>query len=194
MVAAEEPLLTIRCTTGVTRLILASALLASCSAAVPTSVTASPSPTATSSSPITFRVGSDQARFVATTVALFDAWNIGDVAAVLAVVTDDVVGGDCDFRAGRPVQWRTKAELADLLRERVRDHDALVLAEIFNENPDPTTGGRVVGVRFARRTSDTLRAVGRPEGIRPEGGAKIVFAPDGRRVVALAIAGPSCPL
>jgi len=173
------------------RLLLA-ALLAGCSAPPqPVSATASLSPSASPSpsSPIVFRVGPDQARFVATTVALFDAWNAGDVAAVLALMTDDVVGGDCDFRSGRPFQWRTRGELADWLRERARDHDALVLAEIFNSNPDPVTGGRVVGVPFARRSSDTLRALGRSEGIDPDTAAKVVFTQDGRRILALALAG-----
>jgi hypothetical protein len=112
------------------------------------------------------------------------------MAAVLALVTDDVVGGDCDFRAGRSVQWTTKGELADWLRARNRDHDALQIADIRNENPDATSGGgHVVAVSFARRSSDALRALGRSDGIDPDTAAKVVFTQDGRRVLALALAG-----
>lgn len=142
-----------------------------------------PAPTST----LTFQVGASQARFVATVVAFFDALNAGMEAAARSFVTDEVVGGDCDS-ARDPSSRRSfgnKREFTEWLRDRIRDHDRWEIGEIVNEDPDPATGSRVVAVGSTRRTSDALRAAGRPDGIHPGGGAKIVFSPDGHQIIAL---------
>jgi hypothetical protein len=124
---------------------------------------------------------------VATVVAFFDAVNAGDEAVALSLVTDRVVGGDCDLTHASPIRrtFGSKTAFAEWLRERLRDHDRWEIGQIVNENPEPTTGSRVVAVGFTRRTSDSLRASGRPEGVHPGGAAKIVFSTDGRQILAL---------
>lgn len=139
---------------------------------------------AIATSPIVFRVGALSARFVATTVTFVDAFNAGRLDDVLALVADDVVGGDCDLGDGSLVTFNGKASFAAWLRGRIADHDRLEIQSIFNENPDPSTGGRVVGVEWAGRTSDALRARGLAEGLGPHGAAKVVFTADGRRIRA----------
>jgi hypothetical protein len=66
------------------------------------------------------------------------------------------------------------------LRARFRDRDRLTLSRIYNENPNQ---GRAAGVEFSRRTSNSLRAMGFRNGIRPRVAAKVVFTPAGRIAV-----------
>lgn len=116
--------------------------------------------------------------------------NAGEVERELSLVTADVVGADCDYGVARQVQWKTAEEVASWLRGRAADHDHLVIEGILNENPDPTTGGRVVAVNFAARSSDSLGQIGRTS-IDPDTDAKVVFTADGLKIVALALAGGS---
>ena len=112
---------------------------------------------------------------VATLVAFLDAYNAGRVDAALALLTADVSVSDCDYRAvGVTFANGTEAARRWLL-DRAADHDQLVLESIRNENPDPTTGSHVVAVAFTRRTSDTLRSLGFPNGIAPGLADKVVF-------------------
>jgi len=70
----------------------------------------------------------------------------------------------------------------------------LVLESVRNENPDPSTGAHVVAVAYARRTSDTLRALGFPNGINPQAATKVVFTATDDRIRAFAngpFGGPS---
>lgn len=172
-------------------------LLVGCTGTSPVVVSTSPSPvvqaipsvTQTPTSTLLFRVGSDQARFVATVIAFFDAWNAGNEGAALALVTDDLVGGDCDARQNRPITWGSRSGFANWLREQILDRDRREVDLIVNENPDPSTGSQVVAVSFRRRTSDTLRSLGHADGIQPKGAAKIVFTVDGRKIRALNLPG-----
>jgi hypothetical protein len=165
------------------------ALLLSCTIAspqrsqAPDPVTAPATPAPMSS--LLFSVGTTQARLVATTVAFFDAFNAGQVNAAVGLTTSDVVGGDCDPRTGRPRLFGRSNDFSAWLRERAAEHERYTIERIANENPDAVTGGRVVAVGFLNRTNDVLAAMGRPEGITPSQGAKIVFTPDGTRIVAL---------
>lgn len=119
-----------------------------------------------------------QARLVATTLGFIDAWNAGQVDDALALLTEDVVGSDCDA-GGRPVYLRGKEDFARWLRERAAEHDRLEVARILNENPDPNAGGgRVVAVVYASRTSDAGSLAPRV--------TKVVFSEDGRRIIAFA--------
>ncbi len=72
------------------------------------------------------------------------------------------------------------------LSDRAADHDRLIVESIVNENPDPASGSHVVGLSFARRTSDTLKALGHPDGIVPTSAAKIVFSANDDRIRAFA--------
>ena len=174
-------------------LMLTAAACVSPTTTLPAPVTSAASPAATRSTavtanPLAFSVGALQARFVATTIAFFDAYNAGDVAAALTLVTADIVGGDCDYHAGQPVQWHSATEFELWLRARAADHDRFQIARIFNENPDPTGGSFVVGVVFAGRTSDALRALGH-DPLTDLNAAKLVFTDDGRRIKANPTAG-----
>jgi len=131
---------------------------------------------------LTFRTSAQQARMVATLVAFLDAYNSGRVDDALALLTADVSVSDCDYRA-IGVTFANGSEAArQWLRDRAADHDQLVLESILNENPDPSTGSHVVGVAFARRTSDTLRSLGFPNGTAPQLGAKVAFTTTDDRV------------
>lgn len=71
----------------------------------------------------------------------------------------------------------TKASLRRWLQQRAADHDRLEIGSVEVGSP----GTHVLGVTFTRRTSDTLRSLGHPQGITPTLGAKVVF---GRRTGA----------
>lgn len=178
--------------------VVAAAVLAACTSAPPSSggteqpaaAVTSPPPSGSSSAgislkptplPLTFQTSAQQARMVATLVAFLDAYNSGRVEAALALLTDDVAISDCDYRAVRVITANGAEAARQWLRERAADHDQLVLESVRNDNPDPTTGSHVVGAAFTRRTSDTLRSLGFPNGIAPHLVAKVVFtAPDDR--------------
>lgn len=139
-----------------------------------------------------FSVGQAQARYVVTTMAFFDAYARGHVETVKAMVTDDVVGGDCDPSTDRGRAFQGRADFDGWLANRIAESDRFVVQRIFNENPDAVTGGRVVGVIYASRESDAIRR--RYAGIRdlvyrPGDAGKIVFTADGLRIVALNLGG-----
>jgi hypothetical protein len=48
-----------------------------------------------------------------------------------------------------------------------------MLAEELNENPDPSGGSHVVTVDDARRSNDTLRSLGLPDGIEAARGSPL---------------------
>jgi hypothetical protein len=142
-----------------------------------------PFPTAT----LTFSVGTAQAQMTTTLVRFVDAFNAGDVEAALAFLSEDIVGNDCDYRRQVLIEFRDKGEAARWLRGRAADNDRLELFRIYNENPDSGSGWRVVGVVWARRTSQSLDAP-LVSGI----GAKVVFTDDGQRIRAFAMGAAPC--
>ena len=166
-------------------LLLAVAL--GCACAPVAAPPASPSPVVTTlagvtprpTSPLTFAVGAEQARYVATVVQFVDAFNAGAVDTALALLADNVVGGDCDYGRRALITFQNRRDAEAWLRGRAADHDRLEIAHVVNENPDPATGSRVVAVGWLARKSDLLRAA-----IVPTGAAKVVFTPDGLRIVA----------
>ena len=137
--------------------------------------TAEPRPTST----LTFAVGADQARFIATLVRFVDAFNAEDLPGATALLTDDIVGGDCDYARHELIVFRNKSEATAWLRGRAADHDRLRIADIVNSNPDPLTGSRVVAVSWLSRTSALL-----PRPMGPHGAAKVVFSQDGSAIRA----------
>jgi hypothetical protein len=117
-------------------------------------------------------------------VSLIDAYNARQLGAVSLLLVDDVIWADCDFRSGTPVAANGRAEVEAFLSRRFADHEQLEIARVEGLNPD-NPGGLALGVDYSLRTSDTLRALGFPNGIKGPSGVKIVFAPDGRiRAVA----------
>jgi hypothetical protein len=139
-------------------------------AAPPAQVTATPA-----ASDLLFRVSADQARMTGTLVSFIDAYNTGRVDVALGYLTPDTIVADCDYRSGTLVEAHTIDGARQWLRDRVADHDQLVIESFKNENPDPSTGSHVVAISYARRTSGTLMSLGFPAGIKPDLAGKIVF-------------------
>lgn len=113
---------------------------------------------------------------VATLVAFLDAYNAGRVDAALALMTENAGVSDCDYRAAANISASGTHAIRQWLSARAADHDQLVLESIANENPEPSTGSHVVAVTYARRTSDTLRALGFANGVVPRLATKVVFS------------------
>jgi hypothetical protein len=146
-----------------------------------------PTPSAHTAAPITFSVEAPQARFVATVIGFVDAFNAGDVQTASGFLAENVVGGDCDYGRGLLIEFRNRTEALVWLRGRAADHDRMAIGRIFNENPEPASGSRVVGIEWAGRQSDTLGS-----GMGPHGTAKVVFSDDGRQIVAFANGAAPC--
>jgi hypothetical protein len=119
---------------------------------------------------------------VATVVAFVDAYNAGRVDVALALVTEDASVSDCDYRSASGVIVARTDAIRQWLQDRAADHDQLVLESIANENPEPSTGSHVVAVSYAKRTSDTLRALGFPKGVGPRLATKVVFSTSDDRI------------
>jgi hypothetical protein len=74
------------------------------------------------------------------------------------------------------------------LNQRFADRDYLQVGRVYNENPETPTGG--LGVEFSRRTSKTLRALGFPNGIKPQLSAKVRLTSVGVSRIAVFANGP----
>jgi len=159
-------------------------LLAACSPVAPVSQLASQgspstSPPPSSPSSVTFTVTGVQADKIALVVRFVTAFNaarLDDASALFAV---DANISDCAYATDAVVQAQGRAAIRAWLVQRFADHDQLVIARIFNMNPD---SDRAVGVDFARRSSDTIARLGAPNGLVPELGAKIGFDASGQRI------------
>jgi len=115
-----------------------------------------------------------------------DAYNAGRVEAALVLMADNAGISDCDYRAVHVITADGKEALRQWLVDRAADHDQLIVDHIFNENPDPASGSHVIGVVYARRTSDTLRALGFGSGIDPRSATKVVFTSTDDRIRSFA--------
>jgi hypothetical protein len=124
--------------------------------------------------PTTFTLSARQAEEVSVAVRFIDAFNRRQLRAALALLTPTVDVSDCDYRRVRATAVRGRRQVTTWLRQRFGDRDHLEVARIWNTNPEQPSG--VVGVGWARRASNTLRALGFPAGIKPQLGAKVVFA------------------
>ena len=131
------------------------------------------------SGPTTFSVTRLQAEEIAALVGFLHAYNRADLRAALSYFTPKPApqnrrtATDCDSRRQRTEVYFDRSGLVQWLRRRFADHDRLTLARAADENPAQPVG--VLGVSYARRTSDTLRSLGRPRGIVPQVGQKLVF-------------------
>ena len=105
------------------------------------------------------------------------AFNRGDRLAVLALMVDDPSVSDCDYATAMVVDLQGGHEVSAWLRGRIADHDRFLIERIENENTDASSAA--LGVTFARRTSDSLRALGFADGVQPQSAAKIRFTGSG---------------
>lgn len=123
--------------------------------------------------PTTFTLSARQAEEVSVTVRFVGAFNQRQLRAALALLTRSADVSDCDYRRVRATEARGRSQVTKWLRQRFRDRDHLQVARIWNANPEQPTG--VVAIDWAKRTSNTLRSLGFPTGIKPQLGAKVVF-------------------
>ena len=114
-------------------------------------------------------------------LGFINAFNRHDARAALAYFTTDprfikyVGANDCDFRRGVTAGYFRRAEVGRWLRQRAADHDRLTIASIR------FLGARTAGasVTYSLRASDTLAALGFPDGIEPSNRTKIGFTTAG---------------
>jgi len=125
-----------------------------------------------------------QAQGAATVVGFLQAYNAGQRDAALALLTEDVNANDCDYRTGGVTEATGKAEVGAWLQARIADHDRLVMADITFGTPETQTGMFAISVEYETRMSDTLRALGFPNGIKPQGATKVIVTKTGDRIHA----------
>ncbi len=139
-------------------------------------------PLATPVSDLPLTLDAQQAQEVAVLIAFIHAYNAGHVDTAVALFGPPWVWSDCDYRRGAVLAGQDKASLRRWLEQRAADHDRLDIGRITVGTEQEVA----LGVTFKRRTSDTLRALGHPQGIVPALSAKVIF--DGRSGV---VARPS---
>lgn len=167
----------------------AAAFVVACAQGAPTESTRLPSPpsaavTSQSADPTpTSSLSGSQARGAATVVAFLNAYNAGDFAGAFALLSQSVVVTDCDYRTAGAIRWDGKNEAAKWLQERIADHDRFILRDLQPGVPNEA-GSFAMALSYERRTSDTLRALGFPNGITPQLATKAILSPDGQHMEA----------
>jgi len=125
------------------------------------------------------------ARRIATVVMLIDAYNASDMASLQALLSPEVAAwADCagdkfvtiSGELGR-IRPMTKAETISYFEARFTDHDRLEIGQVTTL--PCSGGGDCVGIRFARRSNDSLRALGFSNGIVGPQTNKTVFDENG---------------
>jgi hypothetical protein len=115
----------------------------------------------------------------------FNALNAGNFDDAVALLDDGIGISDCDFQALKNISFAGKLESAQWLRARIADHDRFFVNDVLGGGLSPS----VWGVEFDRRTSDTLRRLGFPNGIRNQISAKVILTSDLKQLDRLAL-GP----
>ena len=87
--------------------------------------------------------GALESEKIASVVRFVTAFNAARLYDASAVFADDAALNDCDFASHVIIEARGATAIRAWLRKRFADHDRLVIARIFNMNPDPT---RIQGV------------------------------------------------
>jgi hypothetical protein len=170
-------------------LVAAAAFVVACAQGAPTETPQLPSPptaavaSQSADATTTSSLNLSQARGEATVVAFLNAYNAGDFAGAFASLSQSVVVTDCDYRTGGAIRWDGKDQAANWLRERIEDHDGLVLQSLQPGVPNEA-GSFAMALSYERRTSDTLRALGFPNGITPQLATKAILSPDGQHMDA----------
>lgn len=145
----------------------------------------STSASASPEQPGVFTLSAIRARQVSTVVRIIDAYNAGRLADVMPLLDDGIAWSDCDYKAAALVVLAGRRQVVDYLRQRFANHDQFTMASVWNQNPGPD-GADTVGVDFRRRMSDTIRALGFPNGIRPALAAKVILDSMGDRITRFA--------
>lgn len=114
---------------------------------------------------------------------LIDTHNAGDLDGVLALLAPEVAAwADCAGETFVAVHLPTlrpvpKAATVAYFKARFADHDHLEIGQITTSEMNGGASG--VGIRFAKRSSDSLRALGFPDGIAGPMTNKTVFDDNG---------------
>ena len=185
-IAVSVVVMDVRLIRPISLLVLA-ALFASCASSSPpaasTPVVSSAVPATAASDPYGW-IDAAAARRVATVVKLVDAYNAADLASVQALLAPEVAAwADCAGDLFVAINGRTgvfgpvaKAATVSFFQARFADHDRLEIAQITTA---PCAGGDCVGIRFARRSNDSLRALGFANGVVGPQTNKTVFDDQG---------------
>jgi hypothetical protein len=111
----------------------------------------------------------------------FAAFNAHQPARALVWFTNDpryaryVGANDCDFRNHTTVGFLGREEVGGWLKVRARDHDRFVVDHVRLIGTRPAGAA----VTYRLRQSDTLRALGYPQGIVPDVVTKVGFTTRG---------------
>jgi len=132
-----------------------------------------------------FTLSAIRARQVSTVVRMIDAYDAGRLDDLLLLLDDGIGWSDCDYKTVALVDLVGRAQVVTYLRQRFADHDRFEIASVWNQNPG-ADGALTVGVDFSLRASDTIRALGFPNGIRPAFASKVIFDSTGGRITAFA--------
>lgn len=136
--------------------------------------------------PEPYNLSARAARGVSVVVQFLDAYNSRDLPRALAQFTDDprfvryVAANDCDYRRVKVVRFFGRSEIETWLRQRFADRDRLAMDRIRLLG-----GHRGAALGYARRTSDTLRALGFADGIQAGLGTKVAFTTRGPLRIAV---------
>ncbi|MDX6229629.1 MAG: hypothetical protein QOI76_3019 [Frankiales bacterium] len=125
--------------------------------------------TLTTSGPLSVLQGIE----VAHVRSFIRAYNAGDLTSALTQFSSAqaVAFSDCDYSTQQLVDGHGLVALTTWLRQTYADHDHLAVGDIAV----PAGDQHVLGVSFARRTSDSIARGGHPNGITPSTGAKLTF-------------------
>ena len=121
-------------------------------------------------------------------LAFINAYNAGRFAEAVDLLDKDAGASDCDWETGTGVITGgvgNKDEVAEWLRQRIADHDQLIVSHILGGSDY----SNAFGVHFARRTSDTLRRLGFPDGLTSISPAKVILTYAYKRILTFAM-GP----
>jgi hypothetical protein len=130
--------------------------------------------------PTTFTLTALQAAEVSVVAQFIAAYNARQLRKALALFTPDANASDCDYKNARGLKFGGRQQVSRWLQQRFADRDHLVVSRIYDKNPQQPLG--VVVIEYARRTNNTLRALGFPNGIIPPLASKIGFSGTAARV------------
>jgi hypothetical protein len=136
--------------------------------------------------PITPTIDAANTEGALLVLAFINAYNAGQLAEAVDLLDKDAGASDCNWETRTdidiPRNAGNKDKVAEWLRQRIADHDLLVVSRIVGNE-------QVFGVHFARRTSDTLRRLGFPDGLTNSNPAKVILTDDRKRLLGIAL-GP----
>jgi hypothetical protein len=130
--------------------------------------------------------GKEGARLV---LAFINAFNAGRLDEAADLLDDDAGASDCNWDTRTDIDiprgGGNKDKVVEWLRQRLADHDQLIVSRILQGSDSPNA----FGVHFVRRTSDTLRRLGFPDGLNNIGPAKVILTFDYKHILNFAL-GP----